>query len=459
MNDERVTGLFQALDSSRVLTDSHIIEGYRFDRAREMEAGTPLAVVRATCTEDVQSVMQWATRHRVPVVPRGAGTGLSGGATAVDGGVVLSLERLTAIDIDPRSRLAHVGAGAINKAVKAAAAEFGLWYPPDPSSFDTSTIGGNIATNAGGLCCSKYGVTENYVVRLDVVMSDGRAVRLGKGLRKDAAGLSLLKLLIGSEGTLGVITGATLRLVPLATDIATVVGTFPTVEAATRAVVQVCASTSPSMLELLDNVAIVAVDDMTRMGLDRTAGAMLMAQSDADAEQARHEASIIDRAFRACDATEVYMTTERAESEAFVTARRQALPAVESMGDLLLEDVGVPVSEMPKLVSGIQRIADENALSIAIIAHAGDGNTHPLIVYDAQSVAESARARRAFDSIMQLALALGGTITGEHGVGRLKRDWLPASLGDEAIAITRQIKHALDPFTILNPGAVLPVSN
>src|SRR5690348_15304087 len=291
MSGASIPTVIRAVGDTNVLTDPQILEAYRFDGANDVEAGTPLAVVRATSRLDVRRVLEWATSNRVAVVPRGAGTGLSGGATAVDGGIVLSLEKLTAIEIDPELRLAHVGAGAINEAVKLAAAKHGLWYPPDPSSFESSTIGGNIATNAGGLCCFKYGVTGDYVVAMDAVLADGRSVSLGRGLRKDVAGLSLLRLLVGSEGTLGVITGATLRLIAQPEQISTVVGVFPEVASATDAVVAVGAETNPSLLELMDNAAIVAVDDMTAMGLDRNAGALVIAQADASDGRAAAEAT------------------------------------------------------------------------------------------------------------------------------------------------------------------------
>ena len=231
--------LTTALPGGAVLTDPDVIESYRHDWARDPNAGIPLAVVRATRTEDVQAVLRWASAHQVPVVPRGAGSGLSGGATAVDGGLVLSLEKMRAVEVDPAMRVAVAQPGALNVEVKKAAAERGLWYPPDPSSFEMCSIGGNAATNSGGLCCVKYGVTTDYVLGMQVVLADGTAVRLGGPRIKDVAGLSLTKLFVGSEGTLGVITELTLRLLPAQPPMSTLVACFDSVEEAAQAVLTI----------------------------------------------------------------------------------------------------------------------------------------------------------------------------------------------------------------------------
>ncbi|MFM9035129.1 MAG: FAD-binding oxidoreductase, partial [Mycobacterium sp.] len=263
-----------------LVTDPDILGSYRHDRAADPAAGTPLAVVRPTRTEEVQAILRWASAHRVPVVTRGMGTGLSGGATAVDGGIVLSTEKMREITVDPVTRTAVVQPGLLNAEVKKAVAEYGLWYPPDPSSYEICSIGGNVATNAGGLCCVKYGVTTDYVLGLQVVLADGTAVRLGGPRLKDVAGLSLTKLFVGSEGTLGVVTEATLRLLPPQHTTATVVATFDSVEAAAGSVVEITGTIRPSMLEFMDAVAINAVEDKLKMGLDRDAAAMMVAASD-----------------------------------------------------------------------------------------------------------------------------------------------------------------------------------
>src|ERR1700730_4496509 len=276
-----------------VVTDPDILVSYRADRAADPSAGTPLAVVRPRRTEEVQTVMRWATAHKIAVVPRGMGTGLSGGATALNGGIVLSTEKMRDIAVDPLTRTAVAQPGLLHAEVKKTVAEYGLWYPPDPSSFEICSIGGNIATNAGGLCCVKYGVTTDYVLGMQVVLADGTVVRLGGPRLKDVAGLSLTKLFVGSEGTLGVITEVTLRLLPAQNVSSVVVATFSSVESAIDAVLGVAARLRPSMLEFMDSVAINAVEDTMRMDLDRSAAAMLVAGSDERGRAGADEAAVI----------------------------------------------------------------------------------------------------------------------------------------------------------------------
>lgn len=448
--------LVSALPSGTVITDPDGMAGYRWDRALDPDAGVPVAVVRAESTEDVQAAMRFAAEHRIPVIARGAGSGLSGGSSAIDGCLVVSLERLRAVTVDAATRIAVAQPGAFNSDVKAAASKHGLWYPPDPSSFEFCSIGGNVATNAGGLCCVKYGVTSDYVLGMTVVLADGSAVTLGGPRLKDVAGLSLTKLFVGSEGTLGIITEVTLRLLPAQRPAATLVATFPTLSDATRTVIDITRVMRPSMLEFMDSVCINAVEDLTKMGLDRSAAGMLIVQSD---EPGQHAASDIARMQELCEqnnAAEVYATDDPEEGEAFVMARRMVLPATEKLGAFLLEDVGVPVARLGELVLGIAEISRTYDVTIPVVAHAGDGNTHPQILLDPTDTAQQERAREAFGAIMALAISLGGTITGEHGVGRLKRPWLTGYLGDDAMALNQRIKTALDPLNILNPGAVFP---
>jgi glycolate oxidase len=452
--DELRTAL-ERIGPDLLVTDPDLMQSYRWDWAHDPAAGMPLAVVRPRDADTVQATMRWADEHRLPVVPRGAGSGLSGGASAVAGGIVLSLDRMRSIEIDAASRVAVVEPGALNAEVKSAAAAVGLWYPPDPSSFELCSIGGNIATNAGGLCCVKYGVTTDYVLGVDVVLADGRLLRLGGKPLKDVAGLSLTKLFVGSEGTLGVITRAVLRLVPAQPPRSTLVAIFAGMAAAAEAVVAITRRCRPSMLELMDAAAINAVEDHLSMGLDRTAGALLVAQSDLVGAAAALEIAELETLCRAHGANEAFSTDDASEGEAFLVARRAAFVAIGARGSLLLEDVGVPIPLLPQLLAGIEAIARRNEVEIPTVAHAGDGNTHPLIVHDADDPDSVLRAGQAFTEIMQLAISLGGTITGEHGVGRLKKGFLPAQLGPDVMDVSRQIKAALDPHGILNPGAVL----
>src|ERR1700704_833858 len=305
-----LSDLIAALPEGVVVTDPAIMESYRVDWARDPDAGKPLAVVRALTAVHVQDTMRWASRYAVPVVPRGAGSGLSGGSSAVDGCLVLSMERMRDIEIDPVTRVAIVEPGALNAEVKAAAREHGLWYPPDPSSFEICSIGGNIATNAGGLCCVKYGVTTDYVLGLDLVLADGTVVRLGGPRLKDVAGLSLTKLFVGSEGTLGVITEVTLRLLPPQHVASTVVATFDSVEAAAKAVVTITGKIRPSMLEFMDSAAINAVEDKLRMGLDRSAAAMMVAATDDRGPSGAEDAEFMAKVFTDHGAKEVFSTSD-----------------------------------------------------------------------------------------------------------------------------------------------------
>ncbi|WP_349829047.1 FAD-binding oxidoreductase [Brevibacterium litoralis] len=454
-NDARtLEELTAALPADVLTTNPDTMEAYRRDRANDPNPGMPLVVVRPTTTEQVQTVVRIAAANGTSIVPRGAGSSLSGGSTAVDGAITLSVDRMNTITVDTSTRTLTTGPGAINNEVKQAAAAHGLWYPPDPASFEFCSIGGNIATNAGGLCCVKYGVTTDYVLGMKVVLADGRLVSLGGPKLKDVAGLSLTKLFVGSEGTLGIITEVTLRLVPAQKQPTTLVATFPTLEAATSTVIDVSRTMRPSMAEFMDRPTINAVEDETRMGLDRSAAAMLIFQCDEAGEAAHSEIREIERVCNEHGATECYATTDPDEGAAFIQARRMAIPAVEKTGTILLEDVGVPVPRLGDLVSGIAEISARREVPVPVLAHAGDGNTHPLVVFDPTDADMQARAEQAYGEIIDLAITLGGTITGEHGIGRMKRPWLLDQLGEDVMDLNQRIKDALDPQGILNPGSV-----
>lgn len=440
--------LIAALGAEAVVVDPDVMVAYQRDRATPVTPGEPAALVRARHTADVQAVLRVASRLRVPVVPRGLGTGLSGGSSAIDGCIVLSTERMRSVRIEPDAMVAVVGPGLRNAELKDAARAHGLWYPPDPSSFEICSIGGNLATNAGGLCCVKYGVTTDYVLGIEVVLADGRAVRLGGRTIKDVAGYDLKRLFVGSEGTLGVITEATLRLRPLPPPASTVVATFGSLVAAGAAVGRIVTAVRPAALELMDRAAMAAVERVCPMGLDPAAAALLLARTDG----APSEADAVVAACEAAGADYVARTDDADEGELLMGARRMAIPCVERLGTVLIEDVGVPVPRIPDLLAAVERIAAEHDTAIPVIGHAGDGNFHPLVTYDATDPDATARAGAAFDAVMEAALALGGTITGEHGVGVLKARHLVSQLGPDVVELTRRIKAALDPDGILNPG-------
>lgn len=452
VTDAQIAELLEAVGAEDVVLAEPAMEAYRFDWART-PAGMPRAVVRARRAEQVQAAVRWAARHGIPVVPRGAGSGLAGGSAAIDGGLTISLDRMTEVRIDAATRTAIAEPGALNVDVKKAAAAHGLSYPPDPSSFEICSIGGNVATNAGGLCCVKYGVTSDYVLGLDVVLADGRLITLGGQRVKDVAGLSLTKLFVGSEGTLGIVTRVVLRLVPAPPPPATLVALFPTVRAAAETVVTIGGELRPSLVEFMDGRAINITEDFLGMGLDREAGAMLVIQCDAPGPARGAEIARVEALCEAAGATEVYATDDSEEGEAFLVARRSFFPATERLGALLIEDVGVPVPRLPELLDGVADIARRHDTDIPVVAHAGDGNTHPNLIYDPNDPAARERAEAAFADIMALAISLGGTITGEHGVGRTKRAALPDQLGPDVMSLNVAIKHALDPQGLLNPGA------
>jgi len=444
------------LPEGTVVTDEATSDGYRHDSASFCAAGRPLGVVRPTTTEQVQTVLRWATRHRVPVVPQGARTGLSGGANAVDGAVLVSMVRMNRIlEIDEVDQVAVVEPGVINADLSRAVAAVGLFYPPDPSSWELSTIGGNLATNAGGLCCVKYGVTADFVRGLEVVLADGEVVRVGRRTAKGVAGYDLTRLMVGSEGTLGLITQATLALRPAPEPALTMAAVFDKTADAMTAVARIMASgLRPSMMEFLDKASIGAVQAYRDMGLPLDAEALLIAQSD----RGRLAAADVAAMGGMCEelgAREVAVAEDATESAMLTQARRLVNPAVEELGATLVDDVAVPRARLVDLLAGMERIAAETGTLVVCPGHIGDGNMHPTVVFDRGDAAAAERAQLAFDAIMRLALELGGTITGEHGVGLLKRTWLREELGERSYTLQQNIKAVFDPLGILNPGKVL----
>jgi glycolate oxidase len=448
--------LTAALPDGRVSTDPDIVDSYGRDQTTAVTPGKARCLVSARSTEEVVTTLQWASRHGVPVVPRGGGTSLAGGASAVDGCVILSLARMNAIrELDPADELAVAEAGVINADLDRAAAEHGLMYPPDPSSYEISTIGGNLATNAGGLRCVKYGVTRDAVLGLEVVLADGRVLRTGRRTIKGVTGYDLTSLFVGSEGTLGVITSATLRLRPRpATPPVTLAASFPSFGAAARAVTAIVqARLQPSMLELLDRVTLRSLDEWKNLGFGDEVHALLIAQADSD--DAALRAEIMQQKCLEHGALLADVSASEAESQQLLDIRRMAFFAAERLGSMLIEDVCVPRSRLADMVERIERAADRHGVLIATVAHAGDGNLHPVFVYDRGLEDVPADVWAAADEVFRAAIDLGGTLTGEHGVGIIKRRWLAMELGDDSMAVHHAIKNALDPAGILNPGKAI----
>jgi glycolate oxidase len=451
--------LGRVLPADRIVVDPDVLASLSHDEAEWAPTGRAAAAVRARSETEVQQVVRTCAELGVPVVPRGAGTGLSGGANAVTGCVVLDVAAMDQVlEIDPDNLLAVVQPGAVNNDVKAAVAAHGLWYPPDPASAPWSTIGGNVSTNAGGLCCLKYGVTRDWVLGLRAVVggpvSYGEAVRLGRRTTKGVAGLDLVSLFVGAEGTLGVVTEVTLRLRPaLAATPRTVVAAFGDLVSSGRAVAQITRrGLTPAVLELLDRSCLEAVENWKHLGIDADANAMLLARVDSPGESGAAEAAAIAATMTDTGALWVEQSTDDAEAEALFEARRLAYPAFERLGPVLTEDVCVPRSAVPAMLEQVAKIGARHGVQIATIAHAGDGNLHPLIITPAGDDAARAAAQAAFDELLVEAIAVGGTVTGEHGVGLLKRDGMLRELDPGAVAMQTAVRQALDPKGIFNPG-------
>lgn len=453
--------LQDALGAS-VSTDPAALDATREDRSGWRSVTPPLAVVLAASVDDVQAVLRIAHATGTPVVPRGAGTGLAGGAIASPGAIVLDLSRMDRIlEISEADELAVVEPGVLNGDLNDALAPHGLWFAPDPASRAISSIGGNIATNAGGLLCAKYGVTREAVLGLAVVLADGRLLRTGHRTVKGVTGYDLTALMTGSEGTLGVIVEATVRLRPITPgDVVTVAGAFPDVEAAAAASAAVTAARiRPAVLELIDAAGLARV--AAYLGPGELAGtpletiapgeAFLIAQSDGGASAA--EAERIGAAFASAGGR-VTVSTDAAEGERLLAIRRAMHPALAASGQVLIEDVAVPRSRLPEMFRAIQEIGRRHDVEIPTLAHAGDGNLHPNFVFTGEEV--PAHVWAAADEMFRAAVALGGTLTGEHGVGILKRRWLADELGHDSFELQRGIKALFDPTGILNPGVMFP---
>ena len=445
------------LPDLRLLTDEADRETYRRDETAYLPAGLPGAVALPTETAQVATLVRICGEFDVPIVPRGAGSGLSGGATGIDGALTVAFTAMDRIvEIDPPNLCVVTQPGVINARLKAAVAEHGLFYAPDPASFEMCSIGGNLGTNAGGLCCVKYGQTRESVLWLEIVMADGSVIRTGGKNVKDVAGYSLTHLIVGSQGTLALITEATLRLRPAPPPRATLLAFFPTLEGAGEAVAGIAAAgLSPVTLELLDRFTIRAVDDMHGLGLDRDAAAMLMIESDlptlaADDELARAEAVCVG-----VGATTTVRSQTVAEADLLRQARRAAHWALEKIGDVKMEDVGVPRSRVPDMLRAIEAIAARHEVRIGTFGHAGDGNLHPDLVLERGDPRGEAITKAVQADLYQAALDLGGTVTGEHGIGSARREWLEPQLGADAVRVMRSIKTALDPQGLLNPDRVL----
>jgi glycolate oxidase len=448
---------FEIVGEEHVLTSPEDLVCYSYDGTFAEQL--PDAVVSPASTDEVSSVLRVAHRETIPVITRGMASGLAAGTVAFDGGLVLNLTRMNEIlEIDCENMTATAQAGVITADLAAAVEAEGFFYPPDPASIRQSTLGGNVACNAGGPRCLKYGVTGDYVMALEAVLADGRVLRTGNKCLKNVTGYDLVHTLVGSEGTLAVITEVTVRLLPKPATKRTALAIFDDIAQASHAVNDILlAGVLPSTLEIVDETAIHCVEEYMQMGLDCTADAMLLAETDGDPEIADRQIEIVGQVCSKAGAKEVQIAQNEVESDDLWRARRSISPSLGRVRpNKLGEDVVVPRSAIPAMVVRIKKISHKYDLPIVIFGHAGDGNLHPNILFDKRDAQEVERVEAAVGELFGAAVELGGTLSGEHGVGALKRPYLEMALGPLAVEVMSGIKRALDPKGILNPGKVLP---
>jgi len=418
----------------------------------------PDVVLLPRTTQQISDILRLAGESGTPVVPRGAGTGLSGGSVPVAGGIALSLTRMTDIlEIDIQNLTARVQPGVVNADFQAALAPLGLFYPPDPASMKACTLGGNVAMGAGGPRCLKYGGTKDYVLGLEVVLADGEVVHTGGRTVKNTTGYDLTHLFVGSEGTLGVITEITLRLLPQPEAKRTMLAIFDELDDASRTVSAIVAEgILPTTLEMMDNLLIQCAEDFTGAGLPRDAAAILLIEVDGFEEALDRQVATVQQVCGAQGVREVRIATTVKEVDDLWLARRTIIGAVaRRRPSMVLQDVTVPPSYLPEMVARVVDIGREYKLPIGVLAHAGDGNLHPLILFDQRDGEEMAREREAEAAIFAASLELKGTLTGEHGIGLTKRKYLPQALSPREMELTRGLKALLDPHGILNPGKIV----
>jgi len=430
-----------------------ILNKFSQDRAIIEPYGKPIALVMPKSKEEIFPIIKIANKFKVPIVTRGAGTGLTGAANAINGCILLSLHRLNKIlSIDISNRMIFVQPGVINSVIKKAVEKKRLFYPPDPASYDISSIGGNVATNAGGLCCVKYGVTRDYVVGLEVILGSGEIINTGRKTIKNTTGLDFTGLFIGSEGTLGIITEISLKLLPIPPNPATAIAYFDNLPSSGEAILEIFnKGFNPSLMEIIDQLSLLQVEKVYKMSLDTNASCVILMQTNGN-----NAFNDIKKMLDICKKYGAFNTkhvNSLIDGEKLFEIRRKVWPAFEKLGKSMLpEDVAVPRQHLAKLLKGIIDIGKKFNIEIPTMGHAGDGNLHPLFVFDKNNIQEVEKVRKAFVEIIKLSLKLGGTIAGEHGIGTLKKDFIKYELDDIYLRKMRQIKKVFDPNNILNPG-------
>lgn len=448
--------LISLLDSDRVLYGREHLITYGFDGTAALNEEATVVVFPKT-TQEVASIVRYAAERKIPIVSRGSGTGLSGGSVPIPGGIVLCLVQMDRIvELDERNLTLMAEAGTITQKIAEAADAVGLLYPPDPGSMKISTIGGNVAENSGGLRGLKYGVTRDYVMGMEVVLASSEIVWLGNKCVKDVAGYSMKDVFIGSEGTLGIITKVLLKLIPKPSAKRTMLATFSRMaDAADTVSAIIAAKIIPCTLEFLDRVTIRCVEEYARIGLPLDVEAILLMETDGHPAAVQEEAATMEAIARKCGAVSVATAADADEAARLSTARRAAFSALARVSPTtILEDATVPRSELARMINFIQEVGARHQLRIGTFGHMGDGNLHPTFLTDERNTEEMARVELAMHEIFDFAVELGGTITGEHGVGLAKKAFLPKALGEGSLQLLRQLKNALDPDGILNPGKI-----
>jgi glycolate oxidase len=441
------------VDNTRWLDQKEQLVCYAYDAF--VEESMPDAVIFPETTEEVSQILGLASAHKLPVTGRGAGTSVCGAPVPVRHGLVVCFSKMDRIiEINTRDRYVIVEPGLVNADLQAALAPDGFFFPPDPGSMNASTIGGNIAQNAGGPRCLKYGVTLDYILSLEVVLASGKVITFGSKNIKDVTGYKLAALFCGSEGTLGLVTKAILKVVPLPETVKTIMATFKDLDDTAKAVTDIIGSgILPAAMELMDRLTLNAIEDKAGLGLDREAAGTLLIEVDGVAEACDKQIRQISEKLHANHAVNIQEAGSAEDRERLWTARRSAYGVFAKLApDIISEDVTVPVSRVPEMVRRIVQIADKHQLRVGVLAHAGDGNMHPMIPADKSNTEEWSRVTAAFDEIFQAAADLDGTLSGEHGIGLAKAKYLPLVMDPGTIEFMKTIKQAVDPNGILNPG-------
>ncbi|MFO7990044.1 MAG: FAD-linked oxidase C-terminal domain-containing protein [Desulfotignum sp.] len=449
-----LTKKFTAIvDPARWLDQKEQLVCYAYDAF--VEESMPDAVIFPETTEEVCQILSLASAHKIPVTGRGAGTSVCGAPVPVRHGLVICFSKMDRIiEINTKDRYVIVEPGVVNADLQAALAPDGFFFPPDPGSMNSATIGGNIAQNAGGPRCLKYGVTLDYILSLEVVLASGKVITFGSKNIKDVTGYKLAALFCGSEGTLGLVTKAILKVVPLPETVKTIMATFTDLDDTARAVTDIIgAGILPAAMELMDRLTLNAIEDKAGLGLDRDAAGTLLIEVDGVAEACDKQIRQISEKLHANHAVNIQEAGSAADRERLWTARRSAYGVFAKLApDIISEDVTVPVSRVPEMVRRIVQITDKYKLRVGVLAHAGDGNMHPMIPADKSNAEEWSRVTAAFDEIFQAAADLDGTLSGEHGIGLAKSKYLPLVMNPDTIEFMKTIKQAVDPDGILNPG-------